>query len=113
VQTEPKNPKLPRPTDPEIRLRLGASPARVLVRYHTRNAYFGDYQSYISKNVLFVQSTEGTPDMHTEMSVHIFLPAGMSVSCTARVVAALPNGFGLSLQLDPDARMTLSQAARF
>ncbi len=82
------------------------------MRYHTRSGYFGDYQSYLSKNVLFLQNTEETPKKGSVMQINIFLPSGLSVQCEGVVIATLPNGFGLNLQLNAEARMTLASASR-
>ncbi len=107
-----KAPKLPNPKDPQVNLRLSASPAQVFVRYHTRSGYFGDYQSYLSKNVLFLQNTEETPKKGSVLQVNLFLPSGLSVQCQGTVIATLPNGFGLNLHLDAEGRMTLASASR-
>jgi hypothetical protein len=108
----PRAPKLPSPKDPQVHMRLSANPPQVFVRYHTRSGYFGDYQSYLSKNVLFLQNTEETPKKGSILRVNIFLPAGISVQCDGIVIATLPNGFGLNLQLDAEGRMTLASASR-
>jgi len=105
-------PKLPSPKDPQVHLRLSANPPQVFVRYHTRSGYFGDYQSYLSKNVLFLQNTEETPKKGSVLRVNIFLPAGLSVQCEGIVIATLPNGFGLNLQLSAEGRMTLASASK-
>jgi hypothetical protein len=108
----PKAPKLPSPKDPQVHMRLSANPPQVFVRYHTRSGYFGDYQSYLSKNVLFLQNTEETPKKGSVLRVNIFLPAGISVQCEGVVIATLPNGFGLNLQLSAEGRMTLASASK-
>jgi hypothetical protein len=108
----PRAPKLPSPKDPQVRMRLSTNPPQVFVRYHTRSGYFGDYQSYLSKNVLFLQNTEETPKKGSVLRVNIFLPAGLSVQCDGIVIATLPNGFGLNLQLDAEGRMTLASASK-
>ncbi len=108
----PRAPKLPSPKDPQVHMRLSVSPPQVFVRYHTRSGYFGDYQSYLSKNVLFLQNTEETPKKGSVLRVNIFLPAGLSVQCEGVVIATLPNGFGMNLQLDADGRMTLASASK-
>ena len=105
-------PKLPSPKDPQVHMRLSINPPQVFVRYHTRSGYFGDYQSYLSKNVLFLQNTEETPKKGSVLRVNIFLPAGLSVQCEGVVIATLPNGFGLNLQLDAEGRMTLASASK-
>jgi len=107
-----ESPQLPHPKDPQVHLRLAAAPPQVFVRYHTRSGYFGDYQSYLSKNVLFLQNTTDTPKKGSVLKVNVFLPSGLSVVCVGTVIATLPNGFGLNLQLDAEARMTLASAAR-
>ncbi len=108
----PRAPKLPSPKDPQVHLRLSANPPQVFVRYHTRSGYFGDYQSYLSKNVLFLQNTEETPKKGSVLRINLFLPAGLSVQCEGIVIATLPNGFGLNLQFDAEARMTLASASK-
>jgi hypothetical protein len=108
----PRAPKLPSPKDPQVHMRLSTNPPQVFVRYHTRSGYFGDYQSYLSKNVLFLQNTEETPKKGSTLRVNIFLPAGLSVQCEGVVIATLPNGFGLNLQLDAEGRMTLASASK-
>ena len=108
----PRTPRLPNPKDPQVHMRLSANPPQVFVRYHTRSGYFGDYQSYLSKNVLFLQNTEETPKKGSVLRVNIFLPAGISVQCDGTVIATLPNGFGLNLQLDAEGRMTLASASK-
>jgi hypothetical protein len=108
----PRAPKLPSPKDPQVHMRLSTNPPQVFVRYHTRSGYFGDYQSYLSKNVLFLQNTEETPKKGSTLRVNIFLPAGLSVQCEGIVIATLPNGFGLNLQLDAEGRMTLASASK-
>jgi hypothetical protein len=108
----PRAPKLPSPKDPQVHMRLSTNPPQVFVRYHTRSGYFGDYQSYLSKNVLFLQNTEETPKKGSVLRVNIFLPAGLSVQCEGVVIATLPNGFGLNLQLDAEGRMTLASASK-
>ncbi|MFH1464345.1 MAG: hypothetical protein ABIO70_08150 [Pseudomonadota bacterium] len=107
-----RNPKLPSSKDPQVHLRLATDPPQIFVRYNTRSGYFGDWQSYLSKNVLFLQNTEETPKKGSIVQVNIFLPAGLSVNCDALVIATLPTGFGLNLRLDAESRLTLSSASR-
>ena len=106
-----RSPKLPSPKDPQVHMRLSTDPPQIFVRYNTRSGYFSDYQSYLSKNVLFLQNTEVTPRKGAMVQLSVFLPAGLSLTCEALVIATLPNGFGLSLQLDNENRLVLASAS--
>ncbi|MFH1466628.1 MAG: hypothetical protein ABIO70_19740, partial [Pseudomonadota bacterium] len=107
-----KSPRLPNAADPQVSLRLGASPPQVFVRYSARATYLGDYQAYLSRGLLFLQYVQKPPEMGSYLSVNMMLPSGLGVTIEATVNSVLSTGFGLTLRLDTEAKALLSSATR-
>jgi hypothetical protein len=107
-----QSPRLPNPADPQVSLRLGASPPQVFVRYSSRATFLSDYQAFLSRDLLFLKYVQTPPEQGSRLSVNMMLPSGLGLTIEATVHSVLSTGFGVSLQLDRDARALLSSATR-
>jgi len=96
----------------EVQLALSKSPPLVSLRYRDITRYLSDYSDYLAKNAAFVRWSGTKPGHRVEVAVELMLPSDARISCSGQVVAIMPSGFGLSLQLTDHDREALAKEAR-
>ncbi len=109
---QPSTSAVPRPKRVEVQLVLDSEPPLVALRYRDQARFLADYTDYLSKNAAFVRWAGVKPGHRAAMSVQIELPGGAQIACDGQVVAIMPSGFGLSLQLSDQDREQITAAAR-
>ncbi len=88
-----------------------ARPPVVVVKYRSPRAYVADFERYLSNDALFVRWLGRAPNQDARLSLRIKPPGSPMLSCEGRLVAVLPTGFGVALQLDEDQRRRLAAVA--
>ena len=101
----------PRPKRVEVCLSLDKRPPLVSLHYRDLTRYLSDHADYLSKNAAFVRWSGTKPGHRAEVSVELLLPSDTRITCNGQVVAIMPSGFGLSLQLsDKDLELLAAEA---
>jgi len=96
----------------EVQLALSKDPPLVSMRYRDITRFLSDYSDYLAKNAAFVRWSGTKPGHRAEVAVELMLPSDTRISCSGQVVAIMPSGFGLSLQLTDRDREALAKEAR-
>lgn len=86
--------------DPAVAVDDERSPVRVTVQWFSASRYRDDYRRHLKGGGLFVPTTRILP-RGAMVEVELTLPGGDQVTCAARVVAPMPTGAGLWLDLAP------------
>ena len=96
----------------EVLLSFDKRPPLVSIRYRDTGRFLADYADYLSKSAAFVRWPGSKPDHRSEVALEMLLPGGARIACKGQVVAIMPSGFGLSLQLTDADRERISEEAR-
>jgi hypothetical protein len=81
-------------------------PPQVTVHYRDRALFHDDYEKHLKGGGIVIQ----LPDLDTagmRAFIRLVLPSGKDVRCRAEVVALLPEGAGVQLQLRPEDKELL------
>lgn len=91
------------PAEPEVSVDLASKPTQVEVVWRTLEQYGADYKTYLCSRGLFIV-TSVSLTRETPVAVLLVKPDGGRVRCAGMVVAPMPTGLGLSVDLD-DAQL--------
>ncbi|MCK6504523.1 hypothetical protein L6R53_14155 [Myxococcota bacterium] len=98
---EPEPRPAPGPAvDPVVEIDDERSPILVQVRWCGEGRYRDDYRRHLKGGGLFVPTVRPLP-RGAVVEVVLTLPDGVTITCLGRVVAPMPTGAGLSLDLAP------------
>jgi hypothetical protein len=85
---------------PEIRMSTRQGVECIQVRYPDAASYRQAWTEHIQRSGLFIdQQIPG--QRGSQRKLELILPSGRSLQCTAQIVAPMPSGTGLALQLQP------------
>lgn len=95
----------------EVRLSDRSTPAKLLVRFHDKRRFLDMVRDHIDRDMLFVRVDGASLPVGAALSVRMALPAGEVLLCDGLVLAALPSGFGVKLELTDGDRSQVQAAA--
>jgi hypothetical protein len=86
--------------DPSVEVDDERSPVLITVRWVSEGRFRDDYRRHLKGGGLFVPTTQALV-RGAVVEVELTLPDGVRLCCAARVVAPMPTGAGLALDLAP------------
>ena len=105
-------PAAPASSKPEILVSTRQGVECIQVRYPNAASYRQAWTEHIQRSGLFIdQQIPG--QRGSRRKLELILPSGRSIECTAQIVAPMPSGTGLALQLQPSQiRILRDEATR-
>lgn len=94
--------------DPTVEIQDELAPIQVRVRWTSATRYRDDFKRHLQGGGLFVPTPRPLP-RNAAVELHLHLPSGEALVCNARVVAPMPTGAGMSLELSPAHTAMLAQ----
>jgi len=84
---------------------------RIRVDYKDPSSFHHDWLKHIRRSGLFIREQLSEP-VGSEREIELILPSGKTLNCTAQIVAPMPSGTGLALQLKPSQLRELEYEAQ-
>ena len=97
-------------TSPRVEILGSESKSPLRVTYLNHQSFQDAWTQHLQRSGLFLQEANLGP-VGTERPLELVLPSGLSVKCSAQIVAPMPTGTGLALRLQPSQLRTLKREA--